>query len=172
LARRARYEAVGGRKHRCEATYHRACLLPARRPGCTRAEEAEWRCDRCDAKHAACRAKEDADEEEDASQAELERESQGLSQGLTPGDAADAEAAADAAADAAKKKLAPPKLVFGRRDNYRAAKAREDARLEMVGGRGKPPKAKPKAAATQVRSTHGRSYFEVSGGRGVYNTRS
>lgn len=137
---------MGGRKRRCEATYHRACLPAAHRPGRSRAEEAEWRCPRCAAKHAACRAKEDADDAEEASQAELERASQGLSQDRPPEDAA----------GAAQAKLVVPKLVFGRRENYRAAKAREDARLEIVGGRVKPPKpGKPKAAAAQVRLTQG-----------------
>lgn len=142
----SRYVALRGKKHKCEATYHRACLQPSRRPGLSRAEEAEWRCDRCEVKHAAYRAKEDTLDEEErevsTSQDAKDQEDQG----------------SEDAANALAKAHAPvPKMMFGRREKYREAKAREDERLLLIGGIAKRPRAKkPKSSMPQVRSTHER----------------
>jgi len=147
------YEALRGKKHNCEATYHRACLPPSRRPGLSRAEEAEWRCDRCEVKHTAYRAKEEALEEEReaaASQGAIEQES-----------FEDPESEVTRAA-LAKARAPVPKMVFGRREKYREAKAREDERLLLIGGAAKRPRAKkPKNSTPQVRTMHERLRYLV-----------
>jgi len=139
-----------GKKHKCEATYHRACLQPSRRPGLSRAEEAEWRCDRCEVKHSAYRAKEDALEEEEASA------SQDANEQDSRGDPGSEDARTALTADPlAKARASVPKMMFGRREKYREAKAREDERLLLIGGIAKRPRAKKsKNNMPQVRTSH------------------
>ena len=100
------------RPQSCKATYHRLCIPVRNRPREGDADEGEWQCTRCLQRDKEFRDKEADIEDEEESERQASQTHSLLEDGSSS--------------------VQMPRMVFGKRDDFRSARAREKQRKEDV----------------------------------------